>query len=819
VTEEIWVPAAAGRNELTHRLATGRAPDRLLPRLDENERVLVATHDLVTAAVRGDRRISPAAEWLLDNFYLVEEQIRTARRHLPRSYGRDLPRLAGGPSVGYPRVYAIALALIAHRDRRVDTASLNAFVGAYQAVAPLTLGELWAVPIVLRLALIENLRRVATRIGATRRGRDAAVDWAARMVAAVEAAPTDLILVMADMARADAPLSGAFLAELTRQLQGQSPHLAFATTWLEHRLADQGLTIEQLVRAEGNAQAADQVSVGNSITSLRFLSSTDWREFVEGHSVVERELRADPAGAYAGMAFATRDRYRHAVERVARRSGKVEADVARQAIGLARASGAAGAGRAGHVGYYLIDRGRPALERLAEMRRSPATLAAAAALRRFPLLIYLGGIALISAAVLWGAGYAAARAGLGWLPMWLLALPATIAATQVATAVVNWLVTRFVAPRPLPRLDFRLGVPPEHRTLVVVPTMLTSADGVQQSLVEGLEVRYLANAEANLHFGLLTDWLDAAEERSDADDELLRLARAGIEQLNEKYRARRPGLFFLFHRARRWNAADRVWMGYERKRGKLADLNAFLRGATDRFTAVEGEAGVLAGVRYVVTLDTDTQLPRGAAAEMAGAMAHPLNRPVFDAACGRVVAGHASKTRRGTASGTAAPTSTTAARSGRRPAPSARSTRSRRVGPSCRARATRSARASRWRTSTPASSTGPAGSSACSTRRSTSPTSTPGTSRGTSPASARTAASTRTPRSGPPWRSPRWASASTRGRCTRSSTRSATRRPRRAPPCTAPSRTSSPPTCTASPRTPAAAGGPGTPARPGGCTA
>ncbi|MEZ0267083.1 MAG: cyclic beta 1-2 glucan synthetase, partial [Phycisphaerae bacterium] len=594
----------------THRLATGRAPDRLLPRLDANERVLVATHDLVTAAVRGDRRISPAAEWLLDNFYLVEEQIRTARRHLPRSYGRDLPRLAGGPSVGYPRVYAIALDLIAHGDGRVDAASLNAFVGAYQAVAPLALGELWAVPIVLRLALIENLRRVATRIGATRRDRDAAVDWAARMVAAVEAAPTDLILVMADMARADAPLSGAFLAELTRQLQGQSPHLAFATTWLEHRLADQGLTIEQLVRAEGNAQAADQVSVGNSITSLRFLSSTDWREFVEGHSVVERELRADPAGAYAAMAFATRDRYRHAVERVARRSGKAEVDVARQAIGLARASGAA-AGRAGHVGYYLIDRGVSALERLAEMRRSPAMFAAAA-LRRFPLSIYLGGIVLISAAVLWAAGYSATRAGLGWLPVWLLALPAAVAATQVATAIVNWLVTRFVAPRPLPRLDFRRGIPPEHRTLVVVPTMLTSADGVQ-NLVEGLEVRYLANAEANLHFGLLTDWLDGPEERSEADDELLRLARAGIAQLNDKYRARRPDIFFLFHRARRWNAADRVWMGYERKRGKLADLNAFLRGTPDRFMAVEGEAAVLAGVRYVITLDTDTQLPRGAA--------------------------------------------------------------------------------------------------------------------------------------------------------------------------------------------------------------
>ena len=278
----------------SHQLATGRRTDKLIARLNENESVLVQTYELVTEAAKRNRRNAPAAEWLLDNFYLIEEQIRTARRHLPPSYSRELPRLANGPAATYPRVYGIALEMISHVDGHVDSVSLNSFLAAYQTITPLTLGELWAVPIMLRLALIENLRRVATRVAGSRRDRDLAADWAERMVQVVEQNPTDLILVMADMARANPPLSGAFLAEMTRHLQGQSPHFAFANSWLAQRLSEQGLTIEQLVQADGQAQAADQVSMGNSIISLRFLSSNDWRDFVEKHSLVEQILREDP---------------------------------------------------------------------------------------------------------------------------------------------------------------------------------------------------------------------------------------------------------------------------------------------------------------------------------------------------------------------------------------------------------------------------------------------------------------------------------------------------------------------------------------------
>ncbi len=252
----------------SQHITPARMADKLIPRLNENERILFRTHDIVTEAVKLNRSVAPAAEWLLDNFYLIEEQMRTARRHLPQSYSRELPRLANGSSAGYPRAYGIALDLIAHGDGRVDAISLNTVIASYQTVTPLKLGELWAIPIMLRLALIENLRRVAIRIAAGRRDRDSALEWAGRMVAVVEQNPSGLIQVMADMARANPPLSGGFLAEMTRNLQGQSRYFTFANSWLENRLAEQGLTLEQLVRTDGQEQAADQVSMGNSVSSL-----------------------------------------------------------------------------------------------------------------------------------------------------------------------------------------------------------------------------------------------------------------------------------------------------------------------------------------------------------------------------------------------------------------------------------------------------------------------------------------------------------------------------------------------------------------------
>ncbi|MDA8079876.1 MAG: hypothetical protein M0Z79_13195 [Nitrospiraceae bacterium] len=633
----------------SHKLSPGQAPDQLLSRLSENEGVLISARNLLADAVKTDRRITPAGEWLLDNFYLIEEQVRTARRHLPKGYSRELPRLLNRPSDGIPRVYDIALETISHGDGRVDPENLSSFVAAYQTVSVLKLGELWAIPIMLRLALIENLRRVAARIAADRINRNLADYWADQMTETAEKDPNSLILVIADMVRSDPPMVSSFVAEFTRRLQGQSPALALPLTWIEQRLSESGLTIEQSVHSENQQQAADQVSISNSIGSLRFLGAMDWPEFVEKMSAVEKVLREDLGGVYGKMDFATRDRYRHVVEKIAKNSLLSEGEVALKAIGLAREAAAHKDNgqdrddRAAHVGFYLIDKGLPQLERTVGMRHSTTGHLQRIG-RAFPLPFYIGSIALITALF---TGILLEKAYTGGSPDWLLALIgifSMLGASQLAVELVNWLATLLATPQPLPRMDFSKGIPPESRTLAVIPTMLISAQNVED-LIEALEVRFLANRDENLRLGLLTDFSDADEETTPQDKPLLQLARKRIEELNKKYGSTQGDTFFLFHRPRRWNPRERVWMGYERKRGKLADLNSLLqRGAHnipgDRFSLIVGNTEILSNVKYVITLDTDTQLPRDSARQFAGAMAHPLNRAHYDEDKQRVVAGY-----------------------------------------------------------------------------------------------------------------------------------------------------------------------------------
>jgi cyclic beta-1,2-glucan synthetase len=447
--------------------------------------------------------------------------------------------------------------------------------------------------------------------------------------------------VIADMARSGPPLTGSFVSEFARRLQGQSPALALPLTWIEQRLSESGLTIEHLVQAENRQQATDQVSVSNSIGSLRFLGAMDWREFVETMSIVEGTLRKDPGGVYGMMDFATRDRYRHVVEEIAKRSLLSENEVAQEALRLARESAAwkDGNERTAHVGFYLIDKGLPRLEGAVKRSRSTCE-----ALRKIiggrPLLLYLGIITLFTA-VFSGSLLVKAQAGAvqGW-NLALIGILLLLCTSHLAVALVNWLATLTAAPHLLPRMDFSRGIPPESSTLVVVPTMLTNVQNIED-LVEALEVRFLANRDENLRFALVTDFRDAPEETIPEDEPLLHLARTKIEVLNAKYSDSKSDRFFLFHRPRRWNPGEKIWMGYERKRGKLADLNSLLRGGPrDPFSLIVGDLAVLSNVKYVITLDTDTQLPRDSAWQFVGAMAHPLNRPRYDEDRQRIDAGY-----------------------------------------------------------------------------------------------------------------------------------------------------------------------------------
>ncbi len=637
----------------SHSPGRKRIRDPLLTRLARNESVLHRARDLLIAAVLDKRPGTPAGEWLLDNFHLIEEQIRTARQHLPPDYSRELPRLGNGPSAGLPRVYDIALEAISHGDGQVDPETLGRFLTAYQSVTTLTLGELWAIPIMLRLALIENLRRVGTRIIAHRSGRDLAAVWAGHMSDAVQNDPKSLILVVADMARSNPAMTSSFVAEIARRLQGQSAAMTMPLHWIEQRLAELGLSIAQLVQAENQQQAADQVSISNSISSLRQHAATDWHDFVESMSATERILREDASGVYPRMDFATRDHYRHVVESLARRGGLTEERVAGLCVRLALDAagkegaasppdGASGTGdhREAHVGHYLVGAGLAQLEAAAGARPRWSAATRCVGTRGAYLAFILLVTTALTAALL---SHAAANGLPGWLA-WPGALATALAMSQLAIAIANWLATLTLLPEPLPRLDYAKGLERASRTLVVIPTMLYTERNVED-LAESLEVRFLANRDAFLQFGLLTDFGDAPAAEMPEDAALLALACERITALNLKYHGAAPAgegdPFFLFHRPRLWNAREGAWIGEERKRGKLAALNGLLlEGISAPFSRIVGDVQGLSGVRYVITLDTDTQLPRDSARRLVSTIAHPLNRALYDPARRRVTQGY-----------------------------------------------------------------------------------------------------------------------------------------------------------------------------------
>lgn len=634
----------AAAQRVAVRVGGGR---QLSARLRDNGRVLLGAYRTIAAAIREEQFFPPAGEWLVDNFHIAEEQIREIRDDLPPGFYRQLPKLADGPLRGYPRVFGLAWAFVAHTDSRFDPQTLVRFVCAYQRVQPLTIGELWAVAITLRIVLVENLRRAAERIVSSRAARHAADAVADRLLGLGRSAPEPVESTLSQFAINAMPT--AFAVQLVQRLRDQDPVVTPALRWLDEHLVARGTTADEIVKDEHRKHGAMNVTVRNVITSMRLMSAIDWSEFFESVSLVDATLRA--GSDFAAMDFQTRDRYRHAIEVLSRGSGLPELEVAGRAIRAATdAAGdqpchgdtSATAGRKQDPGYYLIASGRRAFE--VEIGfRVPVREWLARVYKSAGILGYLGAVTAVTATLLALALLGVGGAGIGAGTMCLLALLAMGPASEAAVALVNRHVTTRFGPVALPGMALRDGVPAALRTLVVVPTLLTTSRAIAEQ-IEGLEVHHLASPGDDLCFALLSDWTDAATESTPADEALLAAAAAGVARLNRQYGPTGDGdRFLLLHRRRVWSDGERKCMGWERKRGKLHELNRLLRGATDTtFVAVAGRPPrVPVGVRFVITLDADTQLPHGTARRLVGKMAHPLNRPRLDPRTRRVVEGHA----------------------------------------------------------------------------------------------------------------------------------------------------------------------------------
>ena len=592
-------------------------------RIRENaEKILTVYRETNAAQVKGET-ITPAAQWLLDNNYLVEETIYQVKRDLPRRFYRELPPydLPGGGQV--PRTLVIAWLYVAHCDSSVSAQSFKTIVEAYQSVEPMSIGELWALPSLLRFVLIENLRRIAVRVNRARDMRQIA-NAVADKVLLTEDNDQDIEILTAYTQHAR---DTTFATQLLYRLRDGSQKASVAVMWLEKELEKSGSDAEDIIRREHATLSSGNVTTGNIIRGLRQLNDQDWTVWFEDVSRVDVLLRERTN--LAELDFSSRDQYRTEIEDLSRYSGLTEFQVAQRAIDMAAAEET-------DIGFFLVGARRQDFEKAIGYRPQIGTRCK----RAFRKMGWLGialPVLLFAAILMTASGFALANLGLPTAAIVLMLVFFSIPATEGALAFFNTIVLQFLKPTRLVGFEFEQGVPETARTLVVVPSLIGSRDDVDES-IRNLEVHHLANMSGEIHFALLSDWPDSKEEVSTADREILDFARAEIDLLNRRYPTEGAPRFYLLHRRRLYNPAQGCWMGWERKRGKLHELNLLLRGDGDT-TFLPTPAPLPENVVYVMTLDADTRMTRDVVSRLVGKLCHPLNRPRFDDS-GRVVAGY-----------------------------------------------------------------------------------------------------------------------------------------------------------------------------------
>ena len=615
----------------------------LIHRFAKNAKLIRDVHSAIRKAHQTQKFVPIEADWITDNYFVIEEQLQEIANDLPPGYLDELPRVANGE----PRVYQIAYQIVTRTGGAFDEDLLSGFMYQFQRESVLSIGEMWAFPIMLRLMLVEQLRRLVDQMQAAQQAHEYATQIVEnfRRTGRLRIDPTRLIQV--------AP----FVAEQAERNPDSS-----ALKWIEELkslLESNGWKLNDLLRLDNQRSASAQVQLSNVITSMRLMSALEWQNFFEEHCAAELELRNDPAKLYSAMTPATRNIYRSSVERISKRSKLTDLQVAKAAICLAEDPRLRSTTQAwsqanaltedldpvspleSHVGYWLIDEGVDKLERQADYTpnfRQRRT----ALLRDHPYTTYFGS--LLTIWIVLSALFIAALAPLGvtGIESILIAALGCFVLSELSLQISNWVLTLFLPPQLLPKLDIESAVPKSHPTIAIIPCMFGSTREVDV-MMQRVENHFLSNSIEGLKYALLTDFADANTKTTEQDETILTLAKQRLAQLNQRY----GDSFYVFHRERLYNPNEERWMGWERKRGKLMEFGRFLLGDPEvKFMLAEGNIAALEAFRdpknqpFVITLDADTQLPHGTAEKLIGTLAHPLVRPVWDPTARRITRGY-----------------------------------------------------------------------------------------------------------------------------------------------------------------------------------
>ena len=601
---------------------------KLKQRFKENTRLLSKAYFAFAKAAADEESLTAGAEWLLDNYHVIDEQVKEIRRDLPRGYYRSLPKLVENEWRGFPRVYQLVCDYISHTDAVIEISSLTNFISAYQQENVLLMGELWAVPIMLRLALVENLRRLAQASLKVAEQRREAEKFCQEFIDQANHVGQDLLVALINKVQSQPKVLSEAAGHVLRRLRAKGGSSSLAVMWLDQQIREKGMDTNELLRQEQQSQAADQISFGNCVTSLKTIGNLNWRDWFESVCEVDVVLSHDPAGVYFESDFYTRDLYRHHIEKLARLSKKSEVQVAEELVEYANSYSNEKHNELvlpySHIGYYLIDEGA---EGFAGIIGASSSLAYKAMkfCKRNVVALYLGFITLV---VLIGLCLSFAYSlSYGASQSWIIAstVLSVFVFSEFAIQFVQWIVTANSKPSPLPKFNFESGVPKSARTLIVVQTILNDKNAIEKTIAQ-MEIRAVGNMDEQLYYGVLADFSDASSETLPGDTGIISRGRELIAELNERYCSKENPRFFMLFRRRLYNKKEAVFMGWERKRGKIMEFNRLLRGANDTsFNVIVGKLEELRCAKYVITLDNDTQLPPDTAQKLVGTIAHPLN--------------------------------------------------------------------------------------------------------------------------------------------------------------------------------------------------
>jgi len=529
--------------------------------------------------------------------------------------------------------------LVAHTDGRIDENIILNYLKAYQSHRTLYDREIWALPMMMRLALIENIRNICEKIKDTRYQWSKADEITDSWLDNEGADAGKVIKSVESNFKAMEEIHPSFIEHLSYRLRRARRGYTQILKYIDENLDKYGMSIVDINQKEHNSQSVSAVSMGNCIISLKFVPTFDWVDIFESTSFTEQILRQDPDGTYPRMDFASRSNYRRKVEELADLYGVSELHVAREAVQLAKNT--CNKERGCHIGHCLIGNDTESLEKRLGQKIKPLGKVQGI-INKHPITLYLGSVILITLAfAAYAADYSFHASYERRLLLSIVAgLAVIIPSSEIAVGLVNWVICNLKKPAVFPKLELKEGIPESLRTMVVIPALLPDEKRVIE-LLENLERHYLANKEENLYFALLGDFKDSFDAKSPEDKKIIDAGLNGIKELNLRYAGKDHDKFYYFHRERKYNKSHEKWMGWERKRGALLEFNELMLGSGNTsFKYSSGTIPAALEIKYVITLDADTVLPIGMAKKMIGTMAHPLHRPVVDKSKGIVTEGY-----------------------------------------------------------------------------------------------------------------------------------------------------------------------------------